>query len=581
MVALTVFSLLPSINRAILAQATTGAIKGTVADQQGGVIQGAKVVVRNQTTNVKGPVFATTASGVYVIPNLNPGRYDVTVESGGFKRKVYTDIEVRLGLDSILDVTLEAGVIEETVTVRASGLADGGIVIVKDSPQISESFDSKRVTDLPSNVAGAGLDTLALLIPGVTPGFGLVNSNGTPISVNGNRATSNNFNIDGQDNNDQFLGGQVFFVDNPDLVADYQIITSNFAAQYGRNLGAVVNIVTKSGTSTFHGSGFYFHRDRKLFDTLTNIERRDGKEEAPPSLYNVFGGTLGGPIVRDKAFFFVSYQGVTTRETLTIRSGLAILPEELPRLKAAFPGNAAIAALADFSPFAITDLGAVRQRTDFIGTVRIGNQPFRAAFVEREFPFSDATPYSQNEFSVRTDFKLTDKDDIWVRYLFQDVVFKNFLGQFGGSTFAPTALAGGKGGETSEPSDTSSGKLGFGNFNGSNGFTGDFSYRSNHLGGTWNRQLSSFAVNEFSAAYSRVINMFGGGCEGRKGCIPEPEDATSGLTSIFAFLPGSLLKAGPPTNFPRGNQSEVLQFRDNLLLRAYTKTLNQAEDASL
>jgi hypothetical protein len=135
-----------------------------------------------------------------------------------------------------------------------------------------------------------------------------VNSNGTTLSVNGNRARANNFTIDGTDNNDLSIGGPSYFVDNQDAVQEYQVITNNYSAQYGRNQGAVVNIVLKSGGNDFHGSLFEFHRNSAA-DALTNLERRDpGRSAKDKFISNVFGGTVGGPIKKNKAFFFFAFQ---------------------------------------------------------------------------------------------------------------------------------------------------------------------------------------------------------------------------------------------------------------------------------
>ena len=141
-------------------------------------------------------------------------------------------------------------------------------------------------------------------------------------------------------------------------MADFQVITNNFSAQYGRNQGAIVNIVTKSGTNEFHGSAFWFHRDQKLFDTLTNIERRGGQEEALPLLSNIYGFTVGGPIWKDRAFFFGSFQGIKQRQSSIVRgNALSILASDLDRLRNTFPDNPAIQLLANQSAFAITDFG--------------------------------------------------------------------------------------------------------------------------------------------------------------------------------------------------------------------------------
>src|SRR5262249_53002276 len=161
------------------------------------------------------------------------------------------------------------------------------------------------------------------------------------------------------------VAGPALFVDNQDVVADFQVITNNFSAQYGRNQGAIVNIVTKSGTNDFHGSLFEFHRNQSFLDSLDNIEKRSGVTGPSPFLSNTYGGTVGGPVIipgvfngKDRLFFFGSYQGIKQSQSeLLFGTQLAILPSETARLKATFPNNPAVALLADFSAFNLTGVG--------------------------------------------------------------------------------------------------------------------------------------------------------------------------------------------------------------------------------
>jgi outer membrane receptor protein involved in Fe transport len=524
-----------------LAQATGGGIKGLVTDQAGAVVQSATVVAKNQETGVQSPAYKSSSDGLYVIHSLIPGKYTLTVESPNFKKAVYTDIDVRLGIDSVIDVALQPGGVSETVTVTAATET----LIQKDTSQVSSSFEARKVEDLPSNVAGTGIDTLALLAPGVTPGFGNVNGNGTTLSVNGNRARSNNFTIDGVDNNDLSIGGPNYFVDNQDQVAEFQVITNNFSAQYGRNQGAIINIVTKSGTNQYHGSGFWFHEDAANFNSLNNLEKLSGMTGPNPLLYNVFGGTIGGPIKKDRAFFFGSYQGIRTRQIATdFTGGLSILPEDLGKLAADFPSNSAIQAYSKFSYFAIHPNAIPRPDLVDQGlgfdTVTIGGHVYHAAVPQLTIPAALLTPTTQNEFSGRGDVKVTQKDNVWGRYLWQKGNTQNGL------------------------------------LFGDNGFGGDIPFKSQNLGATWDRQISSRSLNEFNFAYSRLFVNFGGGCSNTTpGCVPDPSLIDQAFTNIAIGIRGDnthqgMNGLGPATNLPQGRTVEAFQFRD-----IYSRTMGK------
>jgi outer membrane receptor protein involved in Fe transport len=551
----------PMMARTAVAQATTGSIRANVADPSGAAVVGATVRAKNQATGVESGSFKTSGEGLVDISGLIPGPYTVTIEAPGFKRAQVTDVTVSLGQPTSLNVALQAGGVEETVTVVA-GTEE---VVNRDQSQLSTTFETRRVEELPTNAAGAGLDTLALLVPGVVVGAtGVSNTNGSELSVNGNRVRSNNFQIDGSDNNDLSVAGPSFFVDNQDQVAEYQVITNNFSAQYGRNQGAIVNIVTKGGTNEFHGSAFEYHRNRSALDSRNNLERRDPTFGKPDKfISNVYGGTIGGPIVRDKAFFFGTYQGIKQRQTANVFStSLAILPSEFARLTANNPGNTAIAAITNLSAFALTGLGTVRVREGAPGTVtsgvcvnsagtvvscaaagaqgpfqvggpfdivRIGTQFYQAAQPQRIFP----TPFDQQEFSARGDVKINDRNSFYARYLFQDSVSKNALGS-------------------------------------SNGFTGDIPARTQNLGGTYTRQIGNTMVNEFRSVYQRLFVNFGGGCSG-PGCIPDPTQiGTASPDIVFTGVTGNFVSSnalrtiGGGTGFPQGRTNQLYQFADNL-----------------
>ncbi|MEP6817898.1 MAG: carboxypeptidase regulatory-like domain-containing protein [bacterium] len=538
----------------VMAQATTGTLKGSVVDPNGQDVVGATITVQNEATGVASGTTASDA-GLFSVTNLLPGKYTVTVApTAGFSTKIVTGVNVKLGEVTDLKVELVVGAPTASVTISS----DTEQTIQTDTSQISASFETRKVQDLPSNAAGSGIDTLALLAPGVVPGFGNVNNNGTTLSVNGNRARSNNFTIDGTDNNDLSIGGPSFFVDNQDAVQEYQVVTNNFSAQYGRNQGAVVNIVLKSGGNAFHGSGFEFLRNSAL-DAETNLERRD-PNRAPASsghgkdkfISNVFGGTFGGPIKKNKAFFFVTFQETRQASNSTITGGsLAPLPSEFAGLLAQYPGNPAIKAFVTQSAFGVTLPGlSVQPRGDTavekICLPKVANVAFSTAAncgnLGNDFTvlaarplFSYAAPFNQPEFSIRGDMNVTKKDSFYVRYLYQ------------------------KSPET------------FSLF--SNEFLGDIPFNSRNLSGAYTRQISSHVTNEFRATKSKLAVLFGGGCSDTlTGCILDP---TTGIDKTFTNITLSSIRGsgatslrtiGPATNLPQGRSVQVLQFNDTLSL---------------
>jgi outer membrane receptor protein involved in Fe transport len=536
---LTLVTLVPITATPVMAQATTGSLTGTVKDQTGAAVAGATVTVTNQDTGETANPFTTSGEGFYRVSNLRPGRYSVTVEAAGFKKSVTTDVDVKVGTDNPLDPSLEAGQVTETVTVVA-----GGEEVAQTTSQISSSFETRKVEELPSNAAGGGIDTLALLAPGVVPGFGNVNSNGTTLSVNGNRARANNFTLDGTDNNDLTIGGPNFFISNSDSVQEFQVITTNYSAQYGRNQGAIVNIVTKSGTNEFHGSAFEYHRNSSALDAMTNLQRADpSRGKRDKFISNVFGGTFGGPVKKDKVFFFVDGQLIRQREGFQFQSGNpAITRAGLATLSAAFPGNAAIQALVNQNVFAIQP--DARPRADRAGgTLCFPRDPTLActganavvvptAFAEYPLPL----PYDQKEYGLRGDFNVTSRDSFNVKYRYQQSPETGNVGQ-------------------------------------SNGFGGDVPFSSRNLNGAYTRQIGSRGVNEFRAAFQKLSLIFGGcgahpgGDDPLKGCIPDASQIGNAFTNItftgISSAGATMQQLGPATNLPQGREVRVIQLADN------------------
>jgi outer membrane receptor protein involved in Fe transport len=521
---------------------------------------------------------------------------------------VQTGIAVKIGVVSGVDIPLELGAVSETVTV----VSNAEEVLQTEQSQISGSIDSRRVEELPSNGAGNGLDTLALLIPGVVANrVGGTNTNGTGLSVNGNRGRANNFQIDGGDNNDLSVGGPALFIGFADAIQEFQVITNNFDASFGRNQGAIVNYVTKGGTNDFHGSAFWYHQNASALNSLNNQERLAGETKPAFNLWNVFGATVGGPIFfpafgeggpriwngRDKAFFFFGYQGTRNPSQFISRStSLGILPSEFSRLQATFPNNAVINTIVTASPWAIgsrpgksdirlnslsagTPAGAQINLAGVAGcprAVAVGTTPpltgtGGAACGPYTTPINPATnqpfvfggPYDVLNFGTNANpilFQAAQYERTGdTSYVEDNVVFRFDV--------VPTS----KDNVTFRFFDQDSSSA---NAVGSiaSGITGNLPAASRNIGGNWSHTFSNSLLNDFRSSYGSIIVDFGGGCEsGDVACITSSSELDQNLANItFPALgitkTNGLPAIGPATNLPQGRTGKVYQFADTLNL---------------
>ena len=289
------------------AMAQTGSIQGTVTDSVGAVVQGAEVTVKNLGSNAVRTV-TSGGTGAYSVPSLAPGAYDITVKMASFKTFHVTDVTVTVGQVVGLNVTLEPGAVSEEVQVRADQIPDVDL----ETSQVSNLVDERAIKDLP--LITRNPYELVLL----SPGTAVTNSGLGGVSVNGSRERNNNFLLDGVDNNDTSVPGGLGGVlsATPDSTQEFRVITNNFAAEYGRNTGAIIDVVTKSGTNTFHGNAYEFGRWNAFGGARDWFNRTDaGKQD--PYTRNQFGYSIGGPIIKDKTFFFFNHELDRFRTTLT------------------------------------------------------------------------------------------------------------------------------------------------------------------------------------------------------------------------------------------------------------------------
>jgi hypothetical protein len=308
------------------AQTFRGMILGTVTDSTGAAVSGATVTVKNPDTGLIRTV-TTSSDGSYAVPELPIGTYSVTVEISGFKSAVVTGIAVEVSNERRADVTLQPGEVAQRIEVSGDSLPQ----VESTSNTLGGIIESKVVTNLPVN--GRDYQKLIFLVPGVAGSPDEISdSPGSygSFSVNGARGRSNNFLLDGTDMNDGYRNdpaineagvfGTPATILPVEAVAELRV-ASNFESEYGRSAGAVINIVTKSGTNEWHGSGLEFLRNtvlnaRNYFDAQTN-----GPQQ--PFHNNQFGGSIGGPIKKDHTFVFGDYEGMREKGS---QSGLACVP---------------------------------------------------------------------------------------------------------------------------------------------------------------------------------------------------------------------------------------------------------------
>jgi outer membrane receptor protein involved in Fe transport len=351
-------------------QATTGNIEGRLVDQNGAVVTNAAVTATNQDTGF-GQTTTTDSDGNYIFVLLPPGKYRVEVSAQGFSKATYENVIVTVGSKRSLEISLSVGGLVNVVDVQSSGE-----VIETTRTSISSTVDEKRVTNLPTN--GRNFLDFATLTPGIIRDP----TRSGDLAVGGQKGTLNSLQIDGTSSDNTFFGqssGRVGSGRAPsqfsvDTVKEFQVNQNGFSAEYGRAAGAVINVVTKSGTNNFSGSAFYFFRDESLNAKNPSFPRTRAK---PFGQINQFGGTFGGPIKKDRIFFFGAFEGQRS---------------DLP--------NPVILNSLPFAP-----VNVIALLTPKISSYNINRQ--------------------QNTYLGKVDFNINKSNQVWVRFNQQDFVGTN------------------------------------------------------------------------------------------------------------------------------------------------------------
>jgi Carboxypeptidase regulatory-like domain len=401
----------------------TATIVGTVTDQSGAFVAGAKVTLVNQATQFTRSV-ETSATGQYVASSIPTGNYEITVLNAGFKQLKRSGVELTAASTLTVDLQLSLGA--ETQTVAVFGTAP---LLQEQTADVSALVDSRQMTALP--LVSRDFTDLVLLTPGAHIGSatnlaqgssGYSMRGGGDYSINGAIAGGNSYLVDGIFDRNLWLNTLVM-VPIVDSIQEYRVMTSNYSAQYGEAAGAVTEVDTKSGTNEFHGDVWEFLRNDKLnannyFNNLNNAAR-------PAFHRNQFGGTFGGPILRNKAFFFVDYEGIRASQPQTFTSSLPTVAQQ----QMVATGNFAAFGTTIYNPYSTSTVGGTTVRNAFPGNQIPASllDPAAGRIIQllpaptsskaaNNYVFNAPSHQQTDQFDVRIDENLGASDHLFVRY---------------------------------------------------------------------------------------------------------------------------------------------------------------------
>ncbi len=480
------------------AQVTRGVVSGTVRDTSGAVIPGATVTVTNVDTNAARTVV-TDALGFYRVGAVEPGRYTIVTELAGFTRVENKDVVVRAASEVSIDVTLSPAGVGETVTVTAETITES---LSKTSGMIGVTLNARQVEDLP--LPGRNINGLILTSPNVSSSVG----QGT-YAVNGQRPRNNNYMIDGADNNDisvTIATTQMV----PEGVAEYQILTNPYSVEFGRNSGGQINVITKSGTNQFHGSLWNYYTTSKLY-SLTNVEKASKLTTPAKFTRNLPGGTFGGPIVRNKLFFFGLYQwqgdrpGDTPGSTVRIPTAAGYATLQNVPLRSGQPASSRADILSRLSFLSDLYNKGLAFRNPVVTTVNgVGVETAQTNVTIQQ-------PSTYKTYQARGDYRVSNADTITVRYSLND---RSDIDQISNCAF---------------------GSL----------FCGSQALKDTNVAASYTRILSPSLLNEFRFSLVRRDLNF-----------PEndPKSPTANISGLFTV--------GGANNFPQYRITDTFQFAD-------------------
>ncbi len=515
---------------ALMAQTDTGLVTGFVMDPSGSVVVGATVMLTNPQT---GAIYRAQAgsSGSYAISAVLRGIYDLTAEAPGFSKSHQTGLEVNVGARVQADLTLKVGETAETIEVTAAPP-----ILDSQTAALGHVVDNKTTVTLPLN--GRNYSQLALLMPGAVPNYGSRASDG--FSLNGQRTFQNVFLVDGVDNNNYILGADTGSTQairpSVDAIQEFKVDSASYSAEFGRAAGGVISVSIKSGTNKIRGSAFEFLRNNEL-DANNFFSNRAGLKR-PPLRRNQFGGTVGGPVIKNRTFYFGSYQGTLVRQSTTITgtvpSGNMVAgdfgavnifdPQQAVSglLRTQFPGNVIPASRLD--PVG-AKVAALYARPNLAGAVN-------------NYASNVGTVDNDHQGDGRIDHKLSEKDSLFGRFSVNQRTVDR------GALFA----APGNGGTSFNDQPLNQ------------------TFKAWSGMGNWTRIVTPMMVNEFRIGYTHnESNQLSPAAQsfyesfGIKG-VP----AIDGLVGLPTFNVAGFALLGDRTSTPNPKKADVFQLIDNV-----------------
>jgi len=402
----------------LAAQVSTADILGTVSDSSGAVLVDAKITVENPDTNLI-RTATTNGSGNYVISLLPAGRYNIKVEHPGFRAANLNSIVLAIGDRARQDIRLEVGQATESVEVSAQAAA-----LQSDSAVVGNLITDRVVQDTPLN--GRNFVRLAQLGAGTNESVPNAMSSGnrpddrrrtSAVSVNGQRDYANSYLIDGMDDNERYIG-TIMVKPSEDALQEFRVDTNSYAAEVGRTAGGVVNLITKSGTNSLHGSLFEFFRNEHL-DAKNYFVGATAAN--PPYKQNQFGGSIGGPIKKDKTFFFADYEGLRLRQGITYASTVPTLAMHsgnfagLPPIYDPTTGTSSATRL----PFVNNQILPARMNSTGLALLNLYPLPTSGGLTNN-FTLSPVRAQRDDTFDTKIDHMFSERNQFFARYSFND-----------------------------------------------------------------------------------------------------------------------------------------------------------------